>query len=52
MFRVAGVTTEWMSYRGYPEYTQLHGDFVHEVSALDLLFNTGREAARYLDRSA
>jgi hypothetical protein len=52
MFRAAGVTTEWMSYRGYPEYTQLHGDFVHEVSALDLLFNTGRDAARYLERNA
>jgi hypothetical protein len=52
MFRAAGITTEWMSYRGYPEYSQLHGAFVHEVTALDLLFNTGPDAARYLDRSA
>jgi hypothetical protein len=52
MFRAAGVTTEWMSYRGYPEYRQLHGGFVHEVSALDLLFNAGPDAARYLDRHA
>ena len=52
MFRAAGVATEWMSYNGYPEYSQLHGDFVHEVSALDLLFNTGPEASRYLERSA
>jgi hypothetical protein len=49
-FRAAGVATEWMSYRGYPEYSQLHGAFVHEVTALDLLFNTGPDAARYLDR--
>ena len=47
---VAGITTEWMSYDGYPEYQQLHGDFEHAVTALDLLFNTGPDAARYLTR--
>jgi len=26
---------------GYPEYPQLHGDFEHAVTILDLLFNTG-----------
>jgi hypothetical protein len=48
MFRAAGITTEWMSYEGYPEYPQLHGGFEHAVTALDLLFNTGDEAWRYL----
>jgi hypothetical protein len=48
MFRTAGITTEWMSYEGYPEYPQLHGGFEHAVTALDLLFNTGPEAPRYL----
>jgi hypothetical protein len=37
-----------MSYEGYPEYPQLHGGFEHAVSALDLLFNTGPEAQRYM----
>jgi len=52
MFRTAGVTPEWMSYDGYREYQQLHGGFEHAVSTLDLLFNTGPDASRYLGRSA
>jgi hypothetical protein len=48
MFSASGVVTEWMSYDGYPEYPQLHGDFAHAVSVLDLLFNMGPEAPRYL----
>lgn len=52
MFRAAGITTEWMSYDGYPEYRQLHGGFEHAVTVLDLLFNTGPEAPRYLRQSA
>ena len=51
MFAAAGIATEWMSYDGYPEYQQLYGSFEHAVSVLDLLFNTGPEAARYLSRS-
>jgi hypothetical protein len=47
----SGITTEWMSYEGYPEYPQLHGDFEHAVTILDLLFNTGLETPRYLKRS-
>lgn len=48
MFTAAGVTPEWMTYQGYPEYPQLHGGFEHAVTTLDLLFNTGRNAWRYL----
>ena len=48
MFEAAGVTPEWMSYEGYPEYPQLHGGFEHAVTALDLLFNTGPGARHYL----
>jgi len=50
MFRAAGITPEWMSYEGYAEYPQLHGGFEPAVTALDLLFNTGAEARRYLIR--
>lgn len=50
MFTAAGITPEWMSYEGYPEYQQLHGGFEPAVTALDLLFNTGAEASRYLTR--
>jgi hypothetical protein len=52
MFRAAGIATEWMSYDGYPEYPQLHGGFEHAVTVLDLLFNTGPDAPRYLKRAA
>lgn len=52
LFADAGITTEWMSYQGYPEYPQLHGSFEHAVTVLDLLFNTGLEAPRYLRRPA
>jgi hypothetical protein len=47
-FAAAGIATEWMSYDGYSQYPQLHGDFEHAVTALDLIFNTGPEAQRYL----
>lgn len=50
MFSAAGITTEWMSYGGYPEYPQLHGAFEHAVTVLDLIFNTGPDAPRYLRR--
>jgi hypothetical protein len=48
MFAAAGINVEWMSYEGYPEYPQLHGTFEPAVSLLDLLFNVGPEAPRYL----
>jgi len=45
LLRSVGVTTEWMAYEGYRHYRQLHGDFEHAVSTLDLLFNAGAGAA-------
>jgi hypothetical protein len=48
LFTAAGIAVEWMSYEGYPEYRQLHGGFEAAVSVLDLLFNTGPDAPRYL----
>jgi hypothetical protein len=51
IFRAAGITTEWMNYEGYLPYPQLHGPFEHAVTVLDLLFNTGPDAPRYLCRS-
>lgn len=40
-----GVDVEFKNYDGYPQYTQLHGDFEHAVTILDLFFNLG-DAAR------
>ena len=39
-----------MNYEGDPEYPQLHDGFEHAVTALDLLFNAGPDAPRYLKR--
>jgi hypothetical protein len=47
-FEKAGIELEYMDYSGYPEYPQMHGAFEHGVSILDLLFNTGAEAPRYM----
>jgi hypothetical protein len=47
-FNEAGIDVAWADYDGYPEYAQLWGPFEHRVSVLDLLFNTGRDAGRYL----
>jgi hypothetical protein len=47
-FGRAGITVEFMDYSGYPEYRQLHGAFEHGVTVLDLLFNEGPEARRFM----
>jgi hypothetical protein len=47
-FNAENIQITWFDYEGYPSYPQLWGDFVHEVSILDLLFNCGKEASRYM----
>ncbi len=47
-FAAAGISLEYMTY-DYPTYPQIHGDpFEPRVSVLDLLFNVGPEAPRYI----
>ena len=48
IFAAAGIGVEWMSYPDYEPYPQLHDAFDHAVSSLDLLFNTGPDARKYL----
>ena len=48
LFDAAGISCRFVDYGGYPEYPQLHGDFVHGVSVLDLIYNTGPDAVSYL----
>ncbi|MEI8344817.1 MAG: WbqC family protein, partial [Candidatus Omnitrophota bacterium] len=49
-FSERGIKLTWFDYTGYPEYPQLWGGFVHEVTVLDLLFNCGKKAMSYLTR--
>lgn len=49
LFKQAGIGLHWMDYSGYPEYQQLGPTaFEHGVSVLDLLFNTGLNAPKYM----
>lgn len=48
LFADAGIVVRFFDYDGYPEYPQLHPPFVHEVTVLDLIFNTGASAPQYL----
>jgi hypothetical protein len=44
----ANIEIQWMDYQGYPEYQQLFGDFIHEVSIIDLIFNEGANAQKFM----
>ena len=46
-FEAAGIGVEFVTY-SYPEYPQLHGAFEPAVTILDLIFNTGPEAPKYI----
>lgn len=48
VFAERGIKLTFFNYSGYPEYPQLWGGFTHGVTILDLLFNCGNEAARYM----
>ena len=48
LFMKKKVNVEWLDYSGYKEYEQLYPPFEHEVSILDLLFNAGKDAVRYM----
>ncbi len=48
LFAAKGIQLSWFDYAGYPEYRQLWGDFTHGVTVLDLLFNCGADAPRFM----
>lgn len=48
LFKKANIELEWMDYSGYPEYPQLFPPFEHGVSILDLIFNCGPDARKYM----
>lgn len=47
-FSDRGIQLTWFDYAGYPEYPQLWGEFTHGVTILDLLFNCGKDAPRFM----
>lgn len=48
VFAERGIKLTWFDYAGYTEYPQLWGEFTHGVTILDLLFNCGKDAYRYM----
>lgn len=48
LFTRAEIDIEFINYSIYPIYPQLYGEFVHEVSVLDLLFHCGESALSYI----
>ncbi len=51
IFRNDGIAVTWADYSGFPEYPQFFPPFEHGVSIIDLLFHTGPDAPRYLERA-
>jgi len=47
-FKKSGIDIVYSDYSGYPEYNQLFPPFEHGVTILDLIFNVGSQARRYL----
>lgn len=48
MFEKEGIRLSYMEYSGYPEYNQLFPPFEHAVSIIDLIFNEGPEATKFM----
>ena len=48
LFQAEGITLRYMDYSSYPEYKQLAPPFEHRVSIIDLIFNMGSEAPKYM----
>lgn len=50
-FNSQSIEVEWFSYKGYPEYNQLWGEFNHGVSVIDLLFNCGNTSKDFIKKT-
>ena len=48
LFQRAGINVHFADYDGYPVYPQLHDPFMHQVSIVDLVLNTGPNATRFM----
>ena len=48
LFELERIELVYMDYSSYPEYRQLFQPFEHRVSIIDLIFNEGPEATKYM----
>lgn len=47
-FENENIKLHYFDYSGYPEYRQLHGEFTHAVSIIDLIFNEGSNTKNFM----
>ena len=48
LFKKENINLVYFDYSNYKQYTQLYGDFEHNVSIIDLIFNEGENASNYM----
>ena len=48
LFNEENIKVSWMDYSKYPEYNQLFPPFTHQVSIIDLIFNEGPNAPKFM----
>ncbi len=48
LFEKENIRVHYFDYSGYPEYEQLHGEFTHAVSIIDLIFNEGPNSPKFM----
>ncbi|OLQ86137.1 hypothetical protein BIY22_12875 [Vibrio panuliri] len=48
LFIQEDISVQWMDYSNYVEYSQLYPPFEHYVTVLDLIFNEGPNARKYM----
>jgi hypothetical protein len=48
LFKKEGIKLDFIDYSCYPEYNQLFPPFEHGVSIIDLIFNEGANATKYM----
>ena len=48
IFKTNNIKIEWMDYNNYPEHRQLSPPFEHSVTILDLIFNEGDNATKFM----
>lgn len=48
LFERENIKVHYFDYSGYPQYKQLHGEFTHAVSIIDLIFNEGGNASKFM----
>lgn len=51
LFDAHAIEVTWYDYLHYRQYEQIHPPFLHQVSVLDLILNTGHDAVNYMHLS-